>query len=99
MGLSEGYRTGLIPKAFPELEVGDLHPGGEHFDPLGFGELPNLERAKIAELKHGRLAMFSFLGYIVQAFVTNPGSDLPSYVDGAPGPYANFQSVAAFWLN
>ena len=38
MGLSEAYRTGLIEPAFPELEVGDLHPGGEHFDPLNFYE-------------------------------------------------------------
>lgn len=96
MGLSEAYRTGLIEPAFPELEVGDLHPGGEHFDPLGLGNDPSkLDDYKLKELKHARLAMFAWLGYIVQAFVTNPGSDLPSYSDGAPGPYANWQAHVA----
>merc|ERR1719446_909207 len=60
MGLAEAYRTGLIEPAFPELEVGDLHPGGEHFDPLdlegtkGFFDLDDM---KLAEIKHARLAM------------------------------------------
>ena len=47
IGLAEAYRTGLIEPCFPELEVGDLHPGGEHFDPLGLGSDP----AKLEEYK------------------------------------------------
>jgi hypothetical protein len=97
MGLAEAYRTGLIEPAFPELEVGDLHPGGEHFDPLNLGKDPDaLADYKLKEIKHARLAMFAWLGYIVQAFVTKPpGPDLPSYTDGAPGPYANWQAHVA----
>eukprot|EP00803_Ostreobium_quekettii_P006888 evm.model.scf_64.15 EVM.evm.TU.scf_64.15 scf_64:127183-128560(-) len=96
IGLAEAYRTGLIEPAYPELEVGDLHPGGEHFDPLGLGADPGkLDELKLKELKNGRLAMASWLGYLVQAFVTNPGSDLPSYSEGAPGPYANWQAHVA----
>jgi len=91
IGLSEAYRTGLIEPAFPELRVGDLHPGGEHFDPLGLGKDPEtLEELKLKELKNGRLAMAAWLGYLFQAFATNPGKGLPSYVDDAPGPYANW---------
>ena len=98
MGLSEAYRTGLIEPAFPELEVGDLHPGGEHFDPLGLADSLDLDRMKLAELKHARLAMFSWFGYYSQALTTNEGAytgTLPSYKEGAAGPYANWQAHVA----
>mmetsp|Transcript_3548 Transcript_3548/g.4789 ORF Transcript_3548/g.4789 Transcript_3548/m.4789 type:complete len:266 (-) Transcript_3548:45-842(-) len=104
MGLSEAYRTGLTAPAFPELEVGDLHPGGEHFDPLNLAESPSFDfdRMKIAELKHARLAMLSWLGYMSQAVATNCdnpfgiGSETwPSYIEGAKGPYANWQDHVA----
>jgi len=91
IGLAEAYRTGLIENCFPELKVGDTHPGGEHFDPLGLGSDPEkLAEYKLKEIKNGRLAMFAWLGYLVQAFVTSPGQDLPSFTEGAQGPYENF---------
>ena len=98
MGFSEGYRTGLIEPIFDELEVGDLHPGGKHFDPLKFGEGSDLDRMKLAELKHARLAMFSWFGYYSQALTTNEGAytgTLPSYKEGAAGPFANWQAHVA----
>eukprot|EP00232_Nephroselmis_pyriformis_P002221 CAMPEP_0182913504 /NCGR_PEP_ID=MMETSP0034_2-20130328/38077_1 /TAXON_ID=156128 /ORGANISM="Nephroselmis pyriformis, Strain CCMP717" /LENGTH=266 /DNA_ID=CAMNT_0025050231 /DNA_START=28 /DNA_END=828 /DNA_ORIENTATION=- len=104
IGLAEAYRGGLIDPAFPQLTVGDLHPGGPNFDPLGLSDSQfgrGFETMRIAELKHARLAMFSFLGYIVQAFVTSPNgftlekSNLPSYTEGAPGPYANWLAHVA----
>jgi hypothetical protein len=102
IGLSEAYRTGLIDPAFPELEVGDLHPGGEHFDPLNLAETFDLDEMKVAEIKHARLAMFSWLGYLSQAVATNCdnpfgfGSETwPSYIDGAVGPFANWQAHIA----
>ena len=98
MGLAEGYRTGLLENPFPELTVGDLHPGGEHFDPLGFADTLGLDNAKLAEIKHARLAMFSWFGYYSQALTTNEGAytgSLPSYTEGAAGPYANWQAHVA----
>jgi len=98
MFLSEAYRTGIIAPAFPELEVGDLHPGGEHFDPLNLAESQDLDRMKLAELKHARLAMFSWFGYYSQALTTNEGAytgTLPSFKEGAVGPYGNWQAHVA----
>jgi len=91
MGLAEFYRGGVIPPAFKEYAVGDVHPGGR-FDPLGLSTKLDLEKMKVAEIKHGRLAMFSWGGYMAQAFATNDISDgkLPHEVSGAVGPYANW---------
>jgi len=92
-GWAECYRTGLIDNVvFPELEVGDLHPGGQNFDPLNFADKYDLDRMKLAEIKHARLSMAAWLGFLAQAFATNPGPGLPSYSEGAIGPYAA-------WLN
>eukprot|EP00232_Nephroselmis_pyriformis_P022928 CAMPEP_0182866940 /NCGR_PEP_ID=MMETSP0034_2-20130328/8458_1 /TAXON_ID=156128 /ORGANISM="Nephroselmis pyriformis, Strain CCMP717" /LENGTH=254 /DNA_ID=CAMNT_0024999273 /DNA_START=21 /DNA_END=785 /DNA_ORIENTATION=- len=93
IGWAECYRTGLIDNVvFPELEVGDLHPGGQNFDPLNFADKYDLDRMKLAEIKHARLSMAAWLGFLAQAFATNPGPGLPSYSEGAIGPYAA-------WLN
>jgi len=89
MGCAEGYRTGLLERVFPELTVGDLHPGGVHFDPLNFAGRYDLDNLKRAEIKHARLAMFSWAGYYSQALTTNAYDPLPSYTEGAKGPYQN----------
>ena len=72
VGSAEAYRTGIFENPFPELTQGDVSPGGR-FDPLGFAEAGDLEELKIKELKHSRLAMFAFLGCIMQALATQEG--------------------------
>merc|ERR1712225_128922 len=82
VGGAEAYRTGVISPVFDELTVGDVSPGGR-FDPLGLAESGDLEELKIKELKHCRLAMFAWLGCIMQALATQEG------------PIANWQAHTA----
>lgn len=49
------------------------YPGGI-FDPLKLSEGPKGEKLKESEIKHGRLAMISFLGYGVQALYFGEGA-------------------------
>jgi len=81
-----------------ETELGVQAPAG-FWDPLGFtkgGDAASFRRRRYVELKHGRVAMFACLGYIVPEYYRWPGDLSPSLglkFSDVPTGFAAFSKV------
>ena len=100
----DAEEAGKISTIFPEFQVGDVYPGGR-FDPLNFGKsgevaettgdiykFCSITRLKAQELRHGRLAMLAWLGFLAQSVITNlPPNIINNEIYN--GPLDNLQDV------
>mmetsp|Transcript_3151 Transcript_3151/g.7744 ORF Transcript_3151/g.7744 Transcript_3151/m.7744 type:complete len:246 (-) Transcript_3151:402-1139(-) len=63
------------------------YPGGI-FDPFGWSKRKDFADLQLKEIKNGRLAMFSFIGFWLQYLVQHKGP-LDCWVDHVANPYVN----------
>lgn len=98
--VAEGEAEAPPPPFDPSKQLGVTAPLG-FFDPAGFckvGDEEGFRKLRIAELKHGRVAMMAAVGAVIQPLVQFPGFDkVPKGIGAAvsePGTYG----LAALFL-
>merc|ERR1719183_2210530 len=69
-------KSAAIPFLEKPAHLDGTYAGDVGFDPYGFGALYNIKYMREAELKHGRICMLAFFGYI--------SVDRGFYAPGAP---------------
>ena len=74
-GILQGITVDAIPGAERPKNLDGTMVGDIGFDPLGFSNWLNLNWAREAEIKHGRVAMLAATGMIVQDIAVIPGFD------------------------
>jgi hypothetical protein len=74
-GVLQGLGVDAIPGTDRPKNLDGTMVGDIGFDPLGFSNWLNLNWAREAEIKHGRVAMLAATGMIVQDVYTIPGFD------------------------
>jgi hypothetical protein len=72
-GYAQGLGTLAIPGTDRPKNLDGTMVGDVGFDPLGFSNWLNLNWAREAEIKHGRVAMLAATGMIVQDLAVIPG--------------------------
>lgn len=74
-GILQGLGVDAIPGSDRPKNLDGTMVGDIGFDPLGFSNWLNLNWAREAEIKHGRVAMLAATGMIVQDIAVIPGFD------------------------
>lgn len=68
-GVLQGLGVDAIPGSERPKNLDGTRVGDIGFDPLGFSNWLNLDWAREAEIKHGRVAMLAATGMIVQVSI------------------------------
>merc|ERR1719330_274599 len=90
------------PPFDPAAQLGVTEPLG-FFDPLSFtkkGDEDGFRKLRIAEVKHGRVAMMAAVGAVVQHYVQFPGFDkIPKGLGAVLTPPGSFGFAALFLVS
>ena len=84
------------PASLDELEMA----GDVGFDPFGFSSIFNVKWLREAEIKHGRICMLAFTGFVVADICPLPGVTLSSVAahDANLGEYGGAMGQIFWWI-
>merc|ERR1719453_960755 len=90
------------PPFDPSKQIGAMAPLG-FFDPLGFskvGDKDGFRNLRMAELKHGRVAMMAAVGAVAQHYIKFPGFEkVPAGLAAVTTPPGSYGLAALFLLS